>query len=1203
MSDSRLAPGPRTLIATIIVLIAASLMALPAMGQATISSGNIQGTVTDPTGAVVPGATVTIISSATGQSIVRTTNASGAYSTGSIQPGTYKIRISAKGFQTTQMVSTVRVGVVSAVNVKLTLGKANQVVEVSSNTAEVNTEQPTVQGVLTAKQIEDLPVSGRNFLDLAQLEPGVQIQDGGNFDPTKNGFSSISFGGRAGRTARIELDGLDISDETVGTTTQNVSASAISEFQLSQSDLDLSTELTSSGAVNVVTKSGTNKFHGGGFYNFRDQRAGFAAFPGGQNSYFQRNQYGANLGGPIVKNKLFFFTSFERVKQDAVEPLVPEDPFSGLPHGFGAPFRDNSTFSRLDWLGPHNMRVFYHFNYNWNRDVSGFGGTYEPFLNHDNTPTHGIGVDFTTGNFTHSFRYGHLKFQNHIQDAVLGSGTYNPAGNIPVAVVIGTGATQFGPSFLAPQATFQENDQFKYDGSWVKGNHIWRYGVDLNFIRGGGYASFYGLAPQAIDNFTPDEITAAAGGPFAGGSGNPLNYPLDLIVMGNGQGFFTEAPAFNYPGGGQHDHRAGMYFGDSWKIKPNLTLTYGVRWSHDTGRSDSDLAPITCDQISAANFGGQVPCTGSSLVLNQFGNVPGLGNRINQPNWDFGPQVGFAWDPTGSGKMVIRGGGGLFYENAIFNNILFDRPGKLAQGLFWGYSLLCPSGKLNVGSTTYTSFPYNGGTQDIASMCGQPIGNILGPLAALQTFYQGKVAAGGATANSNFLGQTLASGNNSTGNNFIAPNYKTPESWQMNIGIQRQIGHGSVLSVDFLRNVSLHYLMGYDTNHVGDSRYLNKTAAENAIAATLTACGVSTIDAAIAACPGLHPATNTSPAGPATISDFASYGLDSGNSYLSGFPASLDGLTPNTGAAFAGINPLVGQNIMLFPIGRSVYSGLQVKLTQNMANPLPGIGQFSGQISYSLSRFNTMITGAGDQDFINNANNFQSPGSYFGPGALDRTNQLSFGGTFTVKHGPQLSLIGHLFSPLATTPRLQNQSRPGEIFMSDLNGDGTVGDILPGTNIGSFGRSLNASTLNGVINSYNSTYAGNLTPAGQALVTAGLFSAQQLVALGAVADSVTTAPSDQVNLGWLKTFDFKVDWPVKVSEGFTLHPSVGFFNLFNFANFDSPSNYMSGVLSGTAGSINGTGASQHDATRVGVGSGVNTLGSPREIEFGLRMTF
>ena len=164
---------------------------------------------------------------------------------------------------------TIEVGVVATANIALELGSETTVIEVESSVISVNTEQATVQGVLTTHQIENLPLNGRNFLDLAQLEPGVQIQDGANFDPTKNGFSSISFGGRYGRATRIEVDGIDISDETVGTTTQNVPQIAIREFQIGQSNLDLSTELTSSGTVNIVTHSGTNSLHGEGFLYWR----------------------------------------------------------------------------------------------------------------------------------------------------------------------------------------------------------------------------------------------------------------------------------------------------------------------------------------------------------------------------------------------------------------------------------------------------------------------------------------------------------------------------------------------------------------------------------------------------------------------------------------------------------------------------------------------------------------------------------------------------------------------------------------------------------------------------------------------------------------------------------------------------------------------------------------------------------------------
>src|SRR4030095_11398578 len=109
---------------------------------------------------------------------------------------------------------------------------------------------------------------------------------------------------------------------------------------------------------------------------------------------------------------------------------------------------------------------------------------------------------------------------------------------------------------------------------------------------------------------------------------------------------------------------------------------------------DSDLAPLTCDQIDAALFAPFVPCTGSDRILDQFG--PGLGARVNQPNKNFGRQVGFAWDPARNGKTVIRGGAGIYYENAVFNNVLFDRPGRLPQGLFLGFGSLCPGGNLNL---------------------------------------------------------------------------------------------------------------------------------------------------------------------------------------------------------------------------------------------------------------------------------------------------------------------------------------------------------------------------------------------------------------------------------------------------------------------------------------------------------------------------
>src|SRR5579864_8599078 len=346
-------------------IVAAVLLLISAFGmaQTTVATGSIVGTASDPSGAAISGAKVVVTNTATGQAISLTTNSAGVYNSGALSPGQYKVQVSAKGFSSLSEVVPVQVGNTATVNAKLQLGQESQVIEVQASSLAVNTEQAEVQGVISSSQIENLPLGGRNFLDLAQLEPGVQIQDGQNFDPTKAGYSSISFGGRFGRTARIAVDGVDVSDETVGTTTQDIPASAIDQFQLSQSSLDLSNDLTSSGAVNVTTKSGTNTFHGEAFGLFRDRTVGGASTPGGGKLPFQRSQYGGNFGGPIIKDKLFFFADGERTKQDSLTPVLFPAPFDVYNGGVGVPFRDNELLGKVDYTLGHNARAFYRYDY------------------------------------------------------------------------------------------------------------------------------------------------------------------------------------------------------------------------------------------------------------------------------------------------------------------------------------------------------------------------------------------------------------------------------------------------------------------------------------------------------------------------------------------------------------------------------------------------------------------------------------------------------------------------------------------------------------------------------------------------------------------------------------------------------------------------------------------------------------------------
>jgi len=1157
----------------VILLCSAALIA-----QTTVSTGSIQGTVTDPSGAVVSGAKITISNKSTGRLINVTSTSAGAYTSGALTPGDYTVQVEAPGFKTTELPLTVLVGVTTAGNVKLQVGQATQVVQVQATEIAVNTEQATVQGVLNAQQIENLPINGRNFLDLAQLEPGVQIQDGGDFDPTKNGFSSISFGGRFGRTARIEVDGLDISDETVGTTTQNVPASGIQEFQIQQSSLDLSTELTSSGSVNVTTKSGTNTFHGEAFYAFRDQVLN-ANLPGASDNYFQRNQFGGNFGGAIIKNKLFFFIDVEHNKQDLLNPVLPSGPFQALVGSYDSPFRETEGLGRLDWLINNKYKMFYRFSYDQNRSVlATIPNSFQPFANQNHTPDHAVGLDFNTGGFTHSIRFGYMKFRNSIVDATAGTGIYDPLPNIELAIGTDpnclTPSVDFlcsGPSYLAPQQTYQTDWQIKYDGSKAKGSHILRYGGGLNRIFGGGFASFLGLAPAVNAGLADCTGTCVPS--------NPLTYPVRNVTLGNGIGYATEVPAFGFPAGGTGpDYRLSAYVGDTWKIKPNLTLTYGLRYVRDSWRSDSDLGPIP--------------------FINQWG--AGLGNRVNQPNKNFAPQAGIAWDPSGRGKTVLRGGIGLFYENAVWNNTAYDRPARLQTGLFLQNPVACANGNAN-GTNGIVTLP-GGDTQDWSQICDHPIGQVASLIAANQTQYQAFTISKGSAANPGYIGTTKSDGLDVNGTDLLAPNYVSPRSVQINLGLEHEIRPGMVFTMDYLRNIETHTLLAIDTNHVGDARFFNLANAQAAIAATTTQFGCAGYSNQSAA---INCAINAG----AKISDFATNGLDSGYSLCSGGPC--------PSAAFPGMNQNLGANQMLFPAGRAEYNGFQFSLRQDLRNPFKHISAMNLQASYALSKY---IAAATDSDFINIATDFNNPLHYLGPNGLDRHHQFSFGGTMDLPHSFRIGMIGHFYSSLPVTITLPTTGLPGGIFVSDVTGDGTgdgsyasnggYGDVLPGTNIGAYGRSVNASNINKYIQNYNQNYAGQPTPAGQLLIQDGLFTLGQLQSLGGVQQQIQPAPANQANQRWMRDIDLSLNWIYKTERwGHSLEvsPGVSFFNLMNLANFDGSLTGLSGVLSalGTSvpGSVNGTSGQQPSSNRLGLGSGVFALGSPRVIEFSMKFSF
>ena len=189
---------------------------------------------------------------------------------------------------------------------------------------------------------------------------------------------------------------------------------------------------------------------------------------------------------------------------------------------------------------------------------------------------------------------------------------------------------------------------------------------------------------------------------------------------------------------------------------------------------------------------------------------------------------------------------------------------------------------------------------------------------------------------------------------------------------------------------------------------------------------------------------------------------------------------------------------------------------------------------------------------------------------------------------------------------------PATFLQRETTGsNGGAGDLLPGTNIGDFGRSFGVSGLNQRISNFNTNVVGQPTPAGQVSINNGLFTLDQLRSLGGVVDETAVlgtptlplAPAGAIGQAWLKTFDLSLSWAYKFKERVELRPGVSFFNLFNFANFDGPAAPFSNILDGTPGSPNGTTTPQPNDLRLGLGSGVNALGSPRVIEFSLKLTF
>jgi Carboxypeptidase regulatory-like domain len=1115
-------------------LMIAATLALTALSFATPAfaqqpTGAIEGTITDQSGAVLASAKISITEKATGRVIEVATNSGGYFVARALLPGAYNVKVEHSGFSAGRVENVVvQTGQVSNVSVGLKVGATTEVVQVEGTSAQlqVDTSRQTIDGVVTAQQIAQLPLNQRNFLDLAALQPSVIVRDGEAIDPTKVGaYRAATVNGSSGTGTRVQIDGIDVTDETVGTTSANISTDAVQEFQLSRANFDLSTSLTTSGAINIVSRGGSNEFHGAGFYFWRSDRLAARQDFLADKPPFRRQQVGYSVGGPIVKDKLFFFSNWERTYQ-STQNVVTSGDFPNIVDGtVSLPVGIRYTTHRLDWNATGKLRIFYRHSYDDNLATGGGGAS--PFQNVDWTNVHAIGADISGSRTTHSFRFGYVNFNNRIESQELDPFNFNrtPQG---IAFQLNVGDLSLGPNGLAPQQTYQDNFQSKYDGSLVKGNHTFRYGADINRVILGGFANFAG--PLTINGLF--NSTVKAGLPAAQ-QGNPLAYPLDSFSTGPNSGFFTNESAHNLPHGGHRNTRYAGYVGDSWRIKRNFTLNIGTRWEYDTGF-----------------FTGKAP---RLPILDVYG--PKTGDVAKFPKDAFSPQVGFAWDIFGNGKTSIRGGFYRSYEMNIFNNTLFDEFARLPTGIgptalpFDG--VVGPDGRaINIGAVPGCAAA-DVAAGDYSCLIGRPISSVAGFLGQIHQAVQSAYSSfkfdptKGITEFENNGGVTF-------GGQFPGT-YKIPYSMQFTIGVQRELWPNQVLTVDYVRNrgVGLPFLMG-EFERRRAARTLNAAAARSQVTGFLTdSCQGRSISQAISiGCLDEN--------GDTFFPTIADFGLASDSVFR--------GLTPNITRA------------RLLTGGFSLYQGLQARLegrfgkvSDSPYNPVRGL---SYTISYALGRAEA-TGGSNRTEFINNTIDNDNWNSTFGASGNDRTHIFGLGALMEVPFGFRLNQIWTFRTATPqnlTIPFLDSFAGSNGIFTTDINGDGGIGsgaprgDLLPGTQVGDLGRKIKSfSELNKIITAFNSNFAGKLTPAGQALVNAGVFTEAQLRALGGVVKPIPLAP---VNNPWPfenhLNLDLRITRPIAITERFKVEPSADIFNLFNN---NSLGQYGPG-LDGSTGSLN-----------------------------------
>ena len=605
------------------------VFAVPAMAQE-LGTAVVTGEVSDPQGAMVREAHVSVILKSTGLARATTTNASGLFAINNLAPGAYDLRVAAAGFS--DYLSSVQLEVGQQANVKVRLGIQQQqtVVDIQDPIPLVDTTSSVVDGVVSSDQIDNLPLNGRNFLELALLTPGNTIAP--NFDPTKQGTVVISSAGQLGRGGNVSIDGMDDNDDVVGGMLLNVPEDSVQEFQVATNRFSAELGRTGSAVVNVVTKSGANTLHGSASIYERDavlQAASPIFNPTGgftnpsNTPEFHRQQYSGTLGGPLMRDKAWWFGAFEY--RDELGGTLTGTRNLATRHidtGFSrVPLSDPMGTIRGDWKVSEKDNLSLHYSIE-RLDATGAAS----FLS--GQP---IGSASERQDLLNHFQTFQASWTRVLSPTLLNRASYSfnnfinsttPLSNLPE---LDFPSLADGSSYRVPQQTRQKRSQWDDNFDWTRGRHNFHFGGEFQRI---GADFNLGVFRYGAVEFVQD---------FANQDRNGDGVIDDRDLL------FAVAIRSGTPDrnliipDADNNHVAG-YFQDDWRVHRQLTLNLGLRYEIDTDVND------------LGHYGQINP------ILLPF--LQGTRHKAVN-NW--GPRIGFNW-ASQEELFSVHGGYGIYYD-------------------------------------------------------------------------------------------------------------------------------------------------------------------------------------------------------------------------------------------------------------------------------------------------------------------------------------------------------------------------------------------------------------------------------------------------------------------------------------------------------------------------------------------------------------